>query len=175
MGMTASQIASLTFVYSTIYSGVDRRKHQSTASLAFAKGIHRWPVNLPHKLPVTQKMFPFDDIIMKSLHLILRLGNHRFHLGVWSSNKSKRLDYMTRIAAEIMAVITLVWETIFSFEYLEDAAVSLTHLPLDKMAAISQTISSDAFWWMKIFVFWLKFHWSLFLRVSLTITKHWFR
>ena len=41
----------------------------------------------------------------------------------------------------------------------------LTHLPLDKMAAVSQTIFSDAFSWMKIFVFGLKFHWNLFLRV----------
>ena len=49
----------------------------------------------------------------------------------------------------------------------------LTHLPLDKMAAISQKIFSDAFLWMKSFVFWLKFHWSLFLRVQLTITQHW--
>ena len=30
---------------------------------AFARGIHRWPVNSPHKGPVTQKMFPFDDVI----------------------------------------------------------------------------------------------------------------
>ena len=51
----------------------------------------------------------------------------------------------------------------------------LTHLPLDKMAAISQTIYSDAFSRMKSFIFWLKFHWSLFLRVQMTITKHWFR
>ena len=35
--------------------------------------------------------------------------------------------------------------------------------PLDKMAAISQTIYSDAFPWMKSFQFWLKFHWSLFI------------
>ena len=41
----------------------------------------------------------------------------------------------------------------------------LTHLPLDKMAAFSQTIFSDAFMWMKSFAFWFKFHWSLFLRV----------
>ena len=41
----------------------------------------------------------------------------------------------------------------------------LTHLHLDKMDAISQTIFSDAFSWMKSFVFWLKFHWSLLLRV----------
>ena len=60
----ASQITSLTIVYSTVYSGPDQRKHQSTASLAFVHGIHRWPVNSPHKRPVTRKMFPFDDIIM---------------------------------------------------------------------------------------------------------------
>ena len=51
----------------------------------------------------------------------------------------------------------------------------LTHVPPDKMAAISQTIFSDALSWMKSFVFWLKFHWSLFLRVQLTIFQHWFR
>ena len=51
----------------------------------------------------------------------------------------------------------------------------ITQLPLDKMAAILQTIFSDAFSWMKIFVFWLKFHWNLFLRVQLTIFQHWFR
>ena len=38
-----------------------------------------------------------------------------------------------------------------------------SHLPLDKMAAISPTIFSDAFSWMKTFAFWLNFHWSLFL------------
>ena len=47
--------------------------------------------------------------------------------------------------------------------------------PLDKMAAISQKIFSDAFLWMKSFVFWFKFHWSLFLGVQLTITRHWLR
>ena len=51
----------------------------------------------------------------------------------------------------------------------------LTHLPLDKRATISQTIFSDEFSWMKSFVFWLKFHWSLFLRVPWKITQHWFR
>ena len=64
MGTMASQISSLTIVYSTFYSGVDQRKHQSSASLAFVRGIHRWPVNFPHKWPVTRNMFPFDDVIM---------------------------------------------------------------------------------------------------------------
>ena len=59
MGTIASQITSLTIVYSTVYSGADQRKHQSSASLAFVWGIHRGPVNSPHKWPATQKMFPF--------------------------------------------------------------------------------------------------------------------
>ena len=64
MSMIASQITSLAFVYSTVYFGADQRKHQSSASLAFVRGIHRGPVNSPHKWPVTRKMFPFDDVIM---------------------------------------------------------------------------------------------------------------
>ena len=65
MGSTiASQITSLTIVYSTVYSDADQRKHQSSASLAFVRGIHRGPVNSPHKWPVTLKTSPFDDVIM---------------------------------------------------------------------------------------------------------------
>ena len=64
MSAMASQITSLTIVYSTVYSGADQRKHQNSASLAFVWGIHRWPVNSPRKWPVTRKMFPFDDVIM---------------------------------------------------------------------------------------------------------------
>ena len=51
-------------VYSTVYSGADQRKHESSASMAFVQGIHRWPVNSPHKGPVMQKLCLFDDIIM---------------------------------------------------------------------------------------------------------------
>ena len=64
MNTIASQITSLAIVYSTIYSGADQSKHQSSASLAFVRWIHRGPVNSPHKWPVTRKMFPFDDVIM---------------------------------------------------------------------------------------------------------------
>ena len=72
MGMMASQITSLTIVCSTVYSGADQRKHQSLASLAFAQGIHRRLVNSLHRWPVTRKMLPFDDIIMR-YHEILRV------------------------------------------------------------------------------------------------------
>ena len=64
MGAMASQITSLTIVYSTVYSGADQRKHQTSASLAFVRVIHRWSVNCPHKWPVTRKMLPFVDVIM---------------------------------------------------------------------------------------------------------------
>ena len=64
MGTIACQITSLTIVYSTVYSGADQRKHQSSASLAFVWGIHRGLVNSPHKGPVTRRMFPFDDVRM---------------------------------------------------------------------------------------------------------------
>ena len=57
--------------YSIVCSGADQRKHQSSASLAFVRGIHRWPVNSPHKGPVMQKVFPFHGAIM---HKIVTLG-----------------------------------------------------------------------------------------------------
>ena len=60
----SSKVTSVTIVYSTVYSDADQRKHQSSALLALVRGIHRWPVNSPHKGPVTRKMFPFDDVII---------------------------------------------------------------------------------------------------------------
>ena len=64
MGTIAYQITGLTTVYSTVYSDADQRKYQGSASLAFVRGIHRRPVNSPHKWPVLWKMFPFDDVIV---------------------------------------------------------------------------------------------------------------
>ena len=67
MGAMGSQITSRTIVYPPFIQGADQRKHQSFASLAFVWGIHRWPVNSPHKGPVTRKIFPFDDVIILDL------------------------------------------------------------------------------------------------------------
>ena len=75
-----SQITRLNIVYSTVYSGADQRKHQSSASLAFVRGIHRWPLNSPHKGPGTRKMVPFDDVIMEDIHLLFI---REFHLSSW--------------------------------------------------------------------------------------------
>ena len=67
MSPMASQITSLKIDYSSVYSGADQRKHQTSALLAFVRGIHRWPLNSMHKGPVTWKIFPFDDTIMISM------------------------------------------------------------------------------------------------------------
>ena len=87
-----SQITSLTVVYSTVYWGADQRKHQSSASLAFVRGIHEWLVNSLHKWPVMWKMFPFDDVIMvnlpiSSISLYSLLSIHclsnEYHIHIW--------------------------------------------------------------------------------------------
>ena len=65
MSTMASQTTGDSSVYSTVCSDAGRRKHQSSALLAFVREIHRWPVNSPHKGPATRKMFPFDDVIMQ--------------------------------------------------------------------------------------------------------------
>ena len=67
------------FVYSTVCLGADQRKHQSSASLAFVWGIHRWPVNSPHTGPVTR---PFDDVIIVIDHATLCTFAYRTTL--WS-------------------------------------------------------------------------------------------
>ena len=60
-----SQITGVASVCSAVCSGADQRKHQSSASLAFMRGIQWWLVDSPLKGSVTQKMFPFDDVIME--------------------------------------------------------------------------------------------------------------
>ena len=66
MSAMASHIAGVSSVRSTVCSGADQRKHQSSASLAIVRGIHRWPVDSFHKGSITWKMFPFDDVIASS-------------------------------------------------------------------------------------------------------------
>ena len=96
MDAIASQITRLIIVNSTVYSSVDQRKHQSSASLAFVWGIHLWPVNSPHKWPVTRKMFPFDDIIIPY---------------VKSSNISRLENIGWQFAADISKCILLILYT----------------------------------------------------------------
>ena len=59
MSTMALKITGVSIFFSTVCWGADQRKHQSSALLA------RWLADSPHKRPVTRKMFPFDDVIMR--------------------------------------------------------------------------------------------------------------
>ena len=90
MSSMASQITSVSIDCSTAGPGAEQRKHQSSASPAFAWRIHRWPVSSPHKRPVTRKMFPFDDVIVISCiwpsewnHSIYQIHNTGVTLALW--------------------------------------------------------------------------------------------
>ena len=102
MGAMASEITSLTIVYSTVYSGKDQRKHQSSVSLAFGRGIHWEPVNSPHKWPLTRRMSPFDDAIMilspygcsviYIYYYAINLGKMYFISFLWQRDRLHHMD-----------------------------------------------------------------------------------
>ena len=115
MGAMASQITSLMIVRSTVYS--DQRKYQSSTSLAYVRGIHRWPVNSPHKFPVTRKMFPFDDdrcacCNLATTFIFTRLGQwaHKSFViwipicGVWGTYQKTIDNIMTSPFSALLAI-----------------------------------------------------------------------
>ena len=81
MGPTASQITSLTILF-FFDLDTDQRKHQSSASLPFVRGIPRRPGNFPHKWPVTRKMFPFDNAIMSKIFHVYKMRNRNLMLAI---------------------------------------------------------------------------------------------
>ena len=83
MSVMAFQITDVSIVYWTVCSGSDQSKRQSSASLAFVRGIHRWPVNSPHKGPVTRKCF---HLMTSSWQIYLYVISNRFCL--------KRIDLL---------------------------------------------------------------------------------
>ena len=95
MNVMTSQSTCVSMVYSTVCSGTDQRKHQSS----FMRGIHRWPGNSPHKGPVTRKMLPFDDVIME------KVQPHIF--------KHYTDVIMTTMASQITS-LTVVYSTVYS-------------------------------------------------------------
>ena len=72
MSMMASQITSLTIVYSTVYPWRRSKKTSKLHITGLCGGIHRWPVNSLHKGPVMRKMFPFDCVIIHFIEFQLR-------------------------------------------------------------------------------------------------------
>ena len=142
MGAIASQITSLTIVY----SDPDQRKHHSSASLVFVLGIHQLPVNSPPKGPVTRKMFPFDDVIMGKC----------FHRGnapakVMHSQINKRQHVVHNISHEIPT--WFLGHVLFISRVLVDSLGTLTQLlqgcftgiwVIERLPSISETEGRDA-------------------------------
>ena len=157
MSAIASQITSLTIVYTTVYPDADQRKHHSSASLAFVRGIHRGPVNFPHKCPVTRKMFPFDDVIMvKEVP-----GLNQLNLSV---------ECLLMACQRQEPSIRQAWYWAISI-----FVVRLTTFRRRQNDRRFQTIFAKTFSWLRMYEFRSRFHWSLFLRVQLTIFHHWLR
>ena len=160
MSTMASQITSLTIVYSSVYSGADQRKHQSSASLVFVRGIHRWPVNSPHKGPVTRETFSFDDVIMYWSQSVTCCHPH--------ASEDDEPNHNCRDGRSLYRSVGIGIPS-------NERTKVLTHWCRDNMAALSQMTFLNAFSWAQIYKFLLEFHRNVFLRVQLTIFQHWIR
>ena len=77
-----------------------RRRSNKASKLratAFVRWIHWWPVNLPHKWPVTRKMFPFDDVIMWLSELGYSIDNDNIYYHVISGEQSDVVAHIHRM------------------------------------------------------------------------------
>ena len=119
MAVMASKITSLA-IYSTVYSYVDQRKHQSSASLVFVRGLHRWPVNSPHKWPVNVSIWwchhgssawAHEIFIIKRTHvIILNLTHYYFQ------NFSTPIEIRTQISwKDMFAVLAISFPNLWTF------------------------------------------------------------
>ena len=119
MDTIASQITSLAIVFSTVYLDIDQRKHQSSASLAFVWGIHRGPVNSPHKWPVTRKMFPFDDVIMLRINIAYKYTQYVVNIQfLCFPNNAALLNCLCFITTGNSENTTLPYELIYCQEFI---------------------------------------------------------
>ena len=152
-----------------LLNGLFRRRSKKTSKLrvtGLCAGNSPGPVNSPHKRPVTRKMFPFDDVIMVAVKVSDEYLTITFT--VHEPNCWSHLLFITCGRS----TWSVIWPALT--EHLNDKC-HINALRPRKVAVIFQTTFSNAFSSMKMYEFWLKFHWSLFLEVQLTIFLHWFR
>ena len=142
MGAIASQITSLTIVYSTVYSDADQRKHRSSASLAFVRGIHRGPVNFPHKWPggcFTNVSRALQRNLAKIHNAINPIYGENFTLKLCTCAQSIALGTHTKFQLEI-----LIRSTIFAIHKFREKI-------LESSRNVSETTPSNAenvsIWW----------------------------
>ena len=71
MTTMASQITSLTIVFSTVYSRRRSKKISKLRVTGLCAGNSPGPVNSRHKGPLTRKLVPFDDVIIRCRFVML--------------------------------------------------------------------------------------------------------
>ena len=120
MTTVASQITSLTAVYSIVYWGADERKHQKLRVAGLCTGNSPGPVNSPHKGPVTRKMVPFHDFIMTKL-------------AIWSFSAFDRYSFV-RVIPICLALILF-----------QDIALSLLEFPWRRNTNFIYVYTSNRF------------------------------
>ena len=130
MSTMASQITSVLIVCSTVCTDADQRKHQSSASLAFVRGIHRWPMCSPHKGPVTRKIFSFDDAIMNASYFVTS--------GLFSLNANVAATKWPPVYQGHYKRIFLNWNISISIKILFKFASTI---PMNNMPSFFQTKS----------------------------------
>ena len=159
MGMMASQNTGDSIVYSTVYSGTDHRKHQSSAPLAFVRGIHRWPVNSPHKVPITRKMFPFDDVIIwDQVGLFMDMENpptsvaqlREAVLKAWDAAIPDRMEVLLQGMARRQGLWLLSEEAIPDINLKNSNSKSSTIFLISSMLIMAWEITLDHLWILSI-------------------------
>ena len=147
----------------------------NTALLTIGPLKNKFQLNLIWNIKVFFQENAFENVVCKMVANLFGVNQHKTDKNRWCG-QFPHLHF--DIVVPQNTICSLLYNTI-SYLFFNCAAnkihCSNNTSPLDKMATISQMIFSDAFSWMKNFVFWSTFHLSLFLRVQLTITQHWFR
>ena len=189
MGAISSQITSLTIFYSTVYSVADQRKHESSASLAFVRGIHRGTMNSPHKWPETRKMSPFDDVIMENVYKILIQASVRAKfqglthpwettpgiiLSMHLANERRRYILTSfPIGWAHIQKYPCYWLMVWSLLSCMRWHVISTHInPRQNGRHFADDVIVKCTFLNEKWLFRLRFHWMMFLRVKLTIFQH---
>ena len=70
-----------------------RHRSKKISRLRFAGLCDQWPVESPHKGPVTRKMFPFDDVIMAQGR---RLNLSSYYKLIWRKS-TRRYQEISRV------------------------------------------------------------------------------
>ena len=101
MSAIASQITGVSIVYSTVCSGLDQRKHQSSASLAFVRGFHQWPVNSLQKGQQRETCFHFMTSSCDTDSPVIMRSSSDICMYVYSHDSSKKANNTIKYAYTI--------------------------------------------------------------------------